>query len=85
MKSNAKELTNLIMSPLTHHKERQLKEIIKNKEQLDKIKSFWGESLTWECMQKLLNFHRKDEDMTKNGLMTRWSITTARNILHSRT
>jgi hypothetical protein len=77
-------LTNLVKSPLTPDKERQLKEIINNKEQLDKIKSFWGESLTWESMQKLLNFDRNDEDMTKNGLVTRWSITTARNILHSR-
>ncbi len=48
MKSNAKELTNLIMSPLTPDKERQLKkEIIENKEQLDKIKPFQGESLSW--------------------------------------
>ncbi len=46
MKSNAKELTNLIKSPLTPEEERQLKEIIENKEQLDKIKPFWGESLT---------------------------------------
>jgi hypothetical protein len=68
MRSNAKELTNLIMSPLTSDKERQLKEIIDNKEQLDKIKSFWGESLTWECMQKLLNFDRKDKDMTKKWI-----------------
>jgi hypothetical protein len=73
------------MSSLTPDKERQLKEIIKNKEQLDKIKSFRGESLTCESMQKLLNFDKKDEDMTKNRLVTRWSITTARNILHSRT
>ncbi len=48
MKSNAMEVTNLIMSPLTPDKERQLKKIIKNKEQLDKIIPFWGESLTWE-------------------------------------
>ena len=62
---NAKELTNLIRSPLTPDKERQLREIIENKEQLDKIKSFQGEFLTWESKQKLLNFDRKDEDMTK--------------------
>jgi hypothetical protein len=43
-----------------------------------------GKLLTWESMQKILTFDRKDEDMTKNGLMTRWSITAARNILHSR-
>jgi hypothetical protein len=46
MKSNAKELTDLIKSPLTPDKERQLKEIIKNKEQLGKMKLFWGKSLT---------------------------------------
>jgi hypothetical protein len=68
MKSNAKELKDLIMSPLTPYKERQLKEIIDNKEQLDKIKSFWGESFTWESMKKLLNFDRKDEDMTKKWI-----------------
>jgi hypothetical protein len=51
MKSNANQLTNLIKSPLTPDKERQLKEIIENKKQLDKIKPFWGESLTWESMQ----------------------------------
>jgi hypothetical protein len=73
------------MSPLTPDKERQLKEIIKNKDQLDKIEPLWGESLTWECMQKLLNFNRNNEDLTKNRLMTRWSITSARNILHNRT
>jgi hypothetical protein len=61
----------LIKNSLTPDKERQLKEIIKNKEQLDKIKSFQGESLTWESMHKLLNFDKKDEDMTKNGLVTR--------------
>jgi hypothetical protein len=65
---NAKELTNLIRSPLTPDKERQLKEIIKKKEQLDKIKSFWGEFLTWGSMQKLLNFDRKDKDMTKKWI-----------------
>jgi hypothetical protein len=68
MKSNAKELTTLIMSPLTPEEGRQLKEIIKNKEQLAKIKPFWGESLTWECMQKLLNFDRKDKEMTKKWI-----------------
>jgi hypothetical protein len=66
MKSNAKELTNLIMNPLTPDKERQLKEIIKFKEQLDRIISFWGES--WESMQKILDFDRKDEDMTKKWI-----------------
>jgi hypothetical protein len=71
MKSNAKELTNLIMSPHTPDKERQLKEIIGNKEQLNKIKSFWGESLTWKSMHKLLKFDIKDEDMTKNALVLR--------------
>jgi hypothetical protein len=65
MTSNAKELTNLIMSPLTPDKERQLKEIIEIKEKLDKIESFWGEFLTWGSMQKLPNFDRKDKDMTK--------------------
>jgi hypothetical protein len=85
MKSNAKKLTNLIKSLLTPDKERQLKEIFENKEQLDKIKPFQGESLTWESMQNLVNFDINDEDMTKNGLVTRWSIPTARNILHSRT
>jgi hypothetical protein len=65
MISNAKELTNLIMSPLTPDKERQLKKIIKNKEQLDKVKSFWGDFFTWENMQKLQNFDRKDNDMKK--------------------
>ncbi len=53
IKSNAKELTNLIMSSLTPDKERQLEEIIEIKEQLDKIKSFWGESLTRNSMQKI--------------------------------
>jgi hypothetical protein len=38
MTLNAKELTNLIKSPLTPDKERQLKEIIDKKEQLDMIK-----------------------------------------------
>jgi Ulp1 family protease len=61
-------LTNLIKSPLTPDKERQLKEIIENKEQLDKIKPFWGESLTWGSMQKILNFDRKDEDVNKNWI-----------------
>jgi hypothetical protein len=71
MKSNANQLTNVIKSPLTTDKERQLKEIIENKKQLDKIKPFWGESfLTWKSMQKLLNFDINDEDMTKNGLVT---------------
>ncbi len=65
MTLNAKELTNLIKSPLTPDKERQLKEIIKNKEQLDKIKPFWGEFLNWGSMQKLLNFDRKDKDVKK--------------------
>ncbi len=50
MKLNANQLTNLIKSPLTPDKERQLKEIIENKKQLDKVKPFWGKSLTWECM-----------------------------------
>jgi hypothetical protein len=71
MKSNANQLTNsnLIKSPLTPDKERQLKEIIENKIQLDKIKPFQGESfLTWECMQKLLNFYINDEDMTKKWI-----------------
>jgi hypothetical protein len=69
MKLNAKELTNLIMSPLAPDKERQLREIIENKEQLDKIKSFQGEFLTWDSMQKLLNFYRKDkEDITKKWI-----------------
>ncbi len=36
-------------------------------------------------MKKLLNFDINDEDMTKNELVTRWPIPTARNILHSRT
>jgi hypothetical protein len=84
MKSNANQLTNLIKNPLTPDKERQLK-IIKKKTQLDKIKPFRGESLTWESMQKSPNFDRKDEDVKKKGLVTRWSIPTARNILHSRT
>jgi hypothetical protein len=51
MTSNAKELTNLIKSPLTPDKERQLKEIVENEEQLDKSKSFRGEFLTWGSMQ----------------------------------
>jgi hypothetical protein len=56
MTSNAHQLTNLIKSPLTPDKEKQLEEIIENKKQLDKIKQFWGESfLIWESMQKLLN------------------------------
>ncbi len=40
MASNAKELTNLIKRPLSPDKERQLNEIIENKEQLDKIEPF---------------------------------------------
>ncbi len=43
MKSNANQLTNLIKSPLTPDKERQLEEIIENKEQLDTIKPFQSE------------------------------------------
>jgi hypothetical protein len=35
---------------------------------LDKIKSFWGEFLTLGSMQKLLNFDRKDKDMTKKWI-----------------
>jgi hypothetical protein len=42
MKSNAIQLTNLIKNPLTPEEERQLEEIIENKEQLDKIKTFFG-------------------------------------------
>jgi hypothetical protein len=69
MISNANQLTNLIKSPLTPDKERQLKEIIENKIQLDKIKPFWGECFfTWESMQKLLNFDINDEDMTKKWI-----------------
>jgi hypothetical protein len=65
-KSNANQLTNLIKSARTPDKERQLKEIIQNKKQLDKIKPFRGESfLTLESMQKLLNFDRNDEDIFK--------------------
>ncbi len=86
MKSNANQLTNLFKSPLTPDKERQLKEIIENNKQLNKIKPFWGESfLTWESMQKLLTFDINDEDMKKNGLVMKWSISSAMNILHSRT
>jgi hypothetical protein len=70
MKLNANQLTNLIKSLLTPDKERQLEEIIKNKEDLDKIKPFWGDFfLTWESMQKLRNFDINDEDITKNGLV----------------
>jgi hypothetical protein len=59
MKSNANQLTNLIKSPLTPDKDRQL-----NKKELEKIKPFWGESfLTWQCMQKLLDF---DNDKVVN-------------------
>ncbi len=69
MKSNANQLTNLIKSPLTPDKERQLKEIIENKKQLDKIKPFQGESfLTCESLQKLLNVDINDEDMTKKWI-----------------
>ncbi len=65
MTSNAKELTNLIKSPLTPEEVRQQNEIIKNKEQLDMIKPFWGEFLNWGSMQRLLNFDRKDMDEKK--------------------
>jgi hypothetical protein len=68
MTSNAKELTNLIKSPLTPDEERQLNEIIENEEQLDKIEPFWGEFVNWGSMQKLLNFDRKDKDMTKKWI-----------------
>jgi hypothetical protein len=68
MTSNAKELTNLIKSLFTSDKEKQLKEIIENKEQLDKIKSFCGKLLNWGSMQKLLNFDRKDKDMMKKWI-----------------
>jgi hypothetical protein len=85
MKSNAKEMTNLNMSPLTPDKERQLKKIIKNKEQLDKIKPFWGESLIWECMQKILNFDRKVKDMTKTWINDEVVNNYWKNILLSRT
>ncbi len=56
---------------------------INNKEQLNKIKLCWGELLNWGSMQNLLNFDRKVR-MRRNGLMTRWLITAAKNILHSR-
>jgi hypothetical protein len=65
MTSNAKELTNLIKSLLTPDKEMQLKEIIKNKELLDKIKPFWGEFLNWRSMKNILNIDRKGKDEKK--------------------
>jgi hypothetical protein len=68
MTLNAKGLTKLIMNTLTPDEERQLKEIIENKKQFDKIESFWGDFLTWGSMQKLLNFDRKDKDMTKKWI-----------------
>jgi hypothetical protein len=40
MKSNAKEFPNLIMILLTPDKERQLKEIIKNKNSLTRLNHF---------------------------------------------
>jgi hypothetical protein len=45
------------MSPLTPDKEGQLKEIIENNEELDKIKSFWGESLTAELLWTVVTIH----------------------------
>jgi hypothetical protein len=65
MRLNAKELTNLIKSPLTLDKERKLKEIIQNKEQLDKSKTFWGEVVNWGSMQNLPNFDRNVTDEKK--------------------